>query len=115
MDIPWQADLCVMMCWRVGQQRPKSDQIDSGTTQKNYPENKCHTNTNCRFLRYNTKAIRGEIATYISNIIEDGVKYHLKALQNKGIIKRVTRKSSILPNLSQKTNIVHTYTVVRIL
>ena len=34
MDIPWQADLCVMMCWRVGQQRPKSDQIDNGTTQK---------------------------------------------------------------------------------
>ena len=49
MDIPWQADLCVMMCWRVGQQRPKSDQIDSGTTQKNYLENKYHTNTNCRF------------------------------------------------------------------
>ena len=89
MDIPWQADLCVMMCWRVGQQRPKSDQIDSGTTQKNYPENKCHTNTNCRFLRYNTKAIRGEIATYIRIITEDGVKYHLKALQNKGIIKRI--------------------------
>ena len=41
------------------------------------------------FLRYNTKASRGEIATYISNITEDGVKYHLKALQNKGIIKRI--------------------------
>ena len=38
------------------------------------------------FLSYNTKASRGEIATYISNITEDGVKYHLKALQNKGII-----------------------------
>ena len=41
------------------------------------------------FLRYNTKAIRGEIATYIRIITEDGVKYHLKALQNKGIIKRI--------------------------
>ena len=38
MDIPWQADLCDMMCWRVGQQRAKSDQIDSVTTQKNYPK-----------------------------------------------------------------------------
>ena len=89
MDIPWQADLCDMMCWRVGQQRAKSDQIDSVTTQKNYPKISAIQTRIVDFLRYNTKASRGEIATYISNITEDGVKYHLKALQNKGIIKRI--------------------------
>ena len=29
------------------------------------------------------------MATYIKDITEDGIKYHLKVLQEKGIIKRV--------------------------
>ena len=57
------------------------------------------------FLSYNTKAIRGEIATYISNITEDGVKYHLKALQNKGII------NISLGFISHRMSIVDRYSV----
>ena len=41
------------------------------------------------YLRHNPRANRGTIATYIKDITEDGIKYHLKALQEKGIIKRI--------------------------
>jgi len=41
------------------------------------------------YLRHNPKANRSIIATYIKDITEDGIKYHLKALQEKGIIKRI--------------------------
>ena len=41
------------------------------------------------YLRYNPKASRGAIATYINDITEDGIKYHLKVLQEKGVIKRI--------------------------
>ena len=41
------------------------------------------------FLRNNPQASRSEIATYISSITEDGVKYHLKVLQDKAVIKRI--------------------------
>ena len=34
-------------------------------------------------------ANRGAITAYIKEITEDGVKYHLKALQEKGILKRI--------------------------
>ena len=68
------------------------------TTQKNYPEKLPRKTTQkisaiqiqiVDFLRNNPKASRSEIATYISGITEDGVKYNLKALQQKGIIKRI--------------------------
>ena len=64
-------------------------QKDSDTTQKNYPENQCHTKKIVAFLRNNPKASRSEITSYISSITEDGVKYHLKVLQNKAVIKRI--------------------------
>ena len=41
------------------------------------------------FLRNNPKASRSEITTYVGSITEDGVKYHLKVLQNKSVIKRI--------------------------
>lgn len=41
------------------------------------------------YLRHNPRANRGTITTYIKDITEDGIKYHLKALQEKGIIKRI--------------------------
>ena len=40
-------------------------------------------------LRNNPKANRRDIATSMSGITEDGVKYHLKVFQNKSAIKRI--------------------------
>ena len=73
-------------------------QKDSDTTQKNYPEKLPRKTTQkisaiqkkiVAFLRNNPKASRSEITSYISSITEDGVKYHLKVLQNKAVIKRI--------------------------
>ena len=83
---------------RIGQENSLSDHIEGETTQKNYPEKLPRKTTQkisaiqiqiVDFLRNNPKASRSEIATYISSITEDGVKYNLKALQQKGIIKRI--------------------------
>ena len=80
------------------QKQPKSGQKDSGTTQKNYPEKLPGKTTRkisaiqkeiVDFLRNNPKASRSEITTYVGSITEDGVKYHLKVLQNKSVIKRI--------------------------
>ena len=80
------------------QKQPKSGQKDSGTTQKNYPEKLPRKTTQkisaiqkeiVDFLRNNPKASRSEITTYVGSITEDGVKYHLKVLQNKSVIKRI--------------------------
>ena len=41
------------------------------------------------YLLQNPYAGRVEIATYLGNISEDGVKYNLKVLQQKGVLKRI--------------------------
>ena len=81
-----------------GQENFSGDQIEGETTQKNYPEKLPRKTTQkisdiqvriVDFLRNNPMASRGSIADYINDITEDGIKYHLKALQDKGIIKRI--------------------------
>ena len=81
-----------------GQENFSGDQIEGETTQKNYPEKLPRKTTQkisdiqvriVDFLRNNPMASRGSIAVYINDITEDGIKYHLKALQDKGIIKRI--------------------------
>ena len=81
-----------------GQENFSGDQIEGETTQKNYPEKLPRKTTQkisdiqvriVDFLRNNPMASRGSIAVYINDITEDGIKYHLQALQDKGIIKRI--------------------------
>lgn len=87
------------------QKRPDSDQIDCGTTQKNHPEDlpKNYPEPTQKkdieitpaqkgivdFLLHHPHAGRKEIASHLGSLSEDGVKYNLKALQQKGIIKRI--------------------------
>ena len=84
------------MCWRKGKKRQEKGKkiipttrwkvmLPRKTTQKISPIQKRIVD----FLRNNPKASRSEIATYISSITEDGVKYHLKVLQDKDVIKRI--------------------------
>ena len=42
-----------------------------------------------KFLLQNPYAGRKEISSYLGALSEDGVKYNLKVLQQKGIIKRI--------------------------
>ena len=85
-----------------GQEKARKGQenilSDKKTTQKNYPEKLPRKTTQkisdtqtriVNYLRQNPRANRGTITTYIKDITEDGIKYHLKALQEKGIIKRI--------------------------
>jgi ATP-dependent DNA helicase RecG len=41
------------------------------------------------YLELNPKAIRKDIAMAISDITEDGIKYHLKKLQDKNMLQRI--------------------------
>ena len=41
------------------------------------------------YIKEHPSASRKEIAANINDITEDGVKYHLKKLQEQGVIKRV--------------------------
>ena len=71
------------------------------TTQKNYPETTQKLSKNLHldlsstqkdiieFLIQNPNAGRVEIASQLGNITEDGVKYNLKVLQEKGVLKRI--------------------------
>lgn len=71
------------------------------TTQKNYPETTQKLPKNLHielsstqkdiieFLIQNPNAGRVEIASQLGNITEDGVKYNLKVLQEKGVLKRI--------------------------
>ena len=85
-----------------GQEKARKGQenilSDKKTTQKNYPEKLPRKTTQkisdtqtriVNYLRQNPRANRATITTYIKDITEDGIKYHLKALQEKGIIKRI--------------------------
>ena len=42
-----------------------------------------------KFLLQNRYAGRKEISSHLGSLSEDGVKYNLKVLQQKGIIKRI--------------------------
>ncbi|MDO4310986.1 MAG: hypothetical protein Q4C43_09775, partial [Prevotella sp.] len=59
------------------------------------------------FLNNTPKASRVEIAAFIKDITEDGVKYHLKVLQEKGVIKRIGPDKGgywkVLLDLSEET------------
>ncbi len=71
------------------------------TTRKNYPETTQKLSKNLHldlsstqkdiieFLIQNPNAGRVEIASQLGNITEDGVKYNLKVLQEKGVLKRI--------------------------
>ncbi|MCI7088532.1 MAG: ATP-dependent DNA helicase RecG, partial [Prevotella sp.] len=82
------------------QKQPDSNQIDSGTTQKlprNYPETTQKQTLDITpvqeeiiiFILLNPYAGRKEISCSLGSLSEDGVKYNLKVLQHKGIIKRI--------------------------
>ena len=82
------------------QKRPESDQKDSETTQKlprNYPETTQKLPLDITpvqkeiidFLLKCPYAGRKEISSHLDSLSEDGVKYNLKILQQKGIIKRI--------------------------
>ena len=82
------------------QKQPDSNQIDSGTTQKlprNYPETTQKQTLDItpvqeeiiKFILLNPYAGRKEISCSLGSLSEDGVKYNLKVLQHKGIIKRI--------------------------
>ena len=78
----------------------KANQEGSETTQKlprNYPKTTQKQDIEItpiqkgiiEFLLQNPHAGRKEIASHLGSLSEDGVKYNLKALQQKGIIKRI--------------------------
>ena len=82
------------------QKRPESDQKDSETTQKlsiNYPETTQKLPLDITpvqkeiidFLLKCPYAGRKGISSHLDSLSEDGVKYNLKILQQKGIIKRI--------------------------
>lgn len=88
------ADLnCITTRARKGQEKGKKitpaarqeARLPRKTAQKISAIQKCILD----YLRQNPKASRGTIATYINDITEDGIKYHLKALHDKGFIKRI--------------------------
>ena len=82
-----------------GQEMSQEDYPE--TTQKNYPETTQKLPKNLHldlsstqkdiieFLIQNPYAGRVEIASQLGNITEDGVKYNLKVLQEKGVVKRI--------------------------
>ena len=85
---------------RKGQENIPGDQIEGKTTQKlprNYPETTQKQNIDITpiqkgivdFLLHHPYAGRKEISSHLGSLSEDGVKYNLKALQQKGIIKRI--------------------------
>ena len=85
---------------RKGQENIPGDQIEGKTTQK-LPRNYLKTTQKQNiyitpiqkgivdFLLHHPYAGRKEISSHLGSLSEDGVKYNLKALQQKGIIKRI--------------------------
>ena len=82
------------------QKRLESDWKDSRTTQKlprNYPETTQKQDVEITpvqkgivdFLLHHPYAGRKEISFHLGSLSEDGVKYNLKVLQQKGVIKRI--------------------------
>ena len=67
------------------------------TTQKNYPETTQKQDIDITpvqkgiidFLLLHPYAGRKEISSNLGSLSEDGVKYNLKILQQKGVIKRI--------------------------
>ena len=98
------------------QKRPESAQKDSKTTQKlprNYPETTQKQDIDITpaqkgiidFLLFHPYAGRKEISSNLGSLSEDGVKYNLKVLQQKGIIKRIgPAKGGYWKVLSDKTS-----------
>ena len=85
---------------RKGQENIPGDQIEGKTTQKlprNYPETTQKQNIDITpiqkgivdFLLHHPYAGRKEISSHLGSLSEDGVKYNLKVLQQKGVIKRI--------------------------
>lgn len=82
------------------QKRPENDQKENITTQKlprNYPKTTQKQDIEITpvqkgiidFLLHYPYAGRKEISSHLGSLSEDGVKYNLKALQQKGIITRI--------------------------
>ena len=85
---------------RERQEGIPSDQVEGDTTQKlprNYPETTQKQDIDITpvqkgiidFLLLHPYAGRKEISSNLGSLSEDGVKYNLKVLQQKGIIKRI--------------------------
>ena len=90
---------------RKGQESIPSDQVECDTTQKNHPEKlpRNYPETTQKqdiditpvqkgiidFLLLHPYAGRKEISSNLGSLSEDGVKYNLKILQQKGVIKRI--------------------------
>ena len=85
---------------RKGQENIPGDQIEGKTTQK-LPRNYLKTTQKQNiyitpiqkgivdFLLHHPYAGRKEISSHLGSLSEDGVKYNLKVLQQKGVIKRI--------------------------
>ena len=85
---------------REKQENIPSDQVEGNITQKlprNYPETTQKQDIDItpvqkgiiKFLLLHPYAGRKEISSNLGSLSEDGVKYNLKVLQQKGIIKRI--------------------------
>ena len=98
------------------QKRLESDWKDSRTTQKpprNYPETTQKQDIEITpvqkgivdFLLHHPYAGRKEISFHLGSLSEDGVKYNLKVLQQKGVIKRIgPAKGGYWKVLSEETS-----------
>ncbi len=82
---------------RKGQENIPSEQKTKDTTQKTTQKTTQNGNTQVTavqknilaYLQKNPTSGRAEIATALGGITEDGVKYNLKVLQKKGLLKRI--------------------------
>ena len=91
------------MYWKKGKKTLYPTRSDQKATRKriqlprNYPETTQKQDIEITpiqkgiidFLLLHPYAGRKEIASHLGSLSEDGVKYNLKALQQKGIIKRI--------------------------
>lgn len=75
----------------LGERQPKSDTRHETTQKTTGPVAKVSMTQEriLNFLRKNPTAGRTEIAAEIDDVTEDGIKYNLKALQAKKLLKRV--------------------------
>lgn len=71
------------------QQGEETTQKEQETTQKTTRKITSVQKAMLDFLIQNPQASRVEIANSLGNITEDGIKYNLKVLQQKGLLKRV--------------------------
>ena len=91
-------------------EQPETTQTEQGTTQtttQNATQITAHKLTEVQqkivnALISNPSASRKQLATLIGDITEDGIKYHLKKLQQTGVIARIGADNSGYWEVNQK-------------